>query len=80
MSLDPLIENTWPASTIDGVPAVVRGIFDLTCDPDGSVTMSFSVGLAGAAPEDCEYTEFVFSPKQADTLATVLAIRPGASL
>ncbi|MBQ1076430.1 hypothetical protein KBX06_25220 [Micromonospora sp. C31] len=76
MASDPLIfENTWPASTIDGIPAVVHGILDLTCDPDGSVSMSLSVGRVGAAPEDCEYTEFVLSPKQADTLATILASR-----
>ncbi|RAN98247.1 hypothetical protein [Micromonospora noduli] len=79
MASDPLIfENTWPASTIDAIPSVVHGNLDLTCDPDGSVFMSFSVGPVGAPPEDCEYTEFVFSPTQADTLATFLASRPRA--
>lgn len=77
MTSDPLIfESTWPASTIDGIPSIVHGVLDLTCDPDGSVFMSLSVGPVGAAPEDCEYTEFVFSPNQAETLAALLASRP----
>jgi hypothetical protein len=77
MSSDPLLfENSWPVSTIDGIPSIAHGILDLTCRPDGSVSMSLGVGSVGAAPEECEYTEFVFSPEQADTLAQVLVTRP----
>lgn len=76
MASHPLtLESTWPASTINGIPSVVHGIFDLTCEPDGSVSLSISVGAVGVAPEDCEYTEFVLSPQQADTLAAILASR-----
>ncbi|MFI7074939.1 hypothetical protein [Micromonospora sediminicola] len=48
-------------------------------DHDGLAAADVDQACIGAAPEDCEYTEFVFSPEQADTLTTVLAVRPGAS-
>ncbi|MET7948420.1 hypothetical protein [Micromonospora sp. NPDC005324] len=51
MTSDPLtFENSWPGSTIDGIPSIIHGILDLTCDPDGSVFMSLSVGPLGAGP------------------------------
>lgn len=61
---DLTIRNSWPASTIQGEPAVVQGLLSTSKEPDGSCTLSIAVGPVGCGPEECDYTEFVLTPEQ----------------
>jgi len=74
---DALLElrSSWPGTTIDGEPGIVSGTLEVSAAPDGGVYMNLAVGAAGAAPEECDYVEFVLSPEQADALANALSAR-----
>ncbi len=73
----PLLEihSSWPGTTIDGELGIVSGVLQASGEPDGSVCINLIVGATGAAPEECDYVEFVLSPEQADALAHALWTR-----
>ncbi|GLZ28160.1 hypothetical protein Lesp02_03500 [Lentzea sp. NBRC 105346] len=67
-----VLEESWPASTIDGEPGIVRGILGVSSAPDGSFLLNLAVGPAGARPEQCDHVEFFLTAENARALRDVL--------
>jgi hypothetical protein len=70
-----VVHSDWPGTTIAGEPGIVSGILTLSATVDGGAYLNLAVGDFGAAPEECDYVEFVLSSEQADALARALASR-----
>lgn len=67
------LHSSLPSTTINGEPGIVSGILTVNGSPDGNRSLNLSVGEAGAAPENCEFVEFILSPEQAHALAQALS-------
>lgn len=66
------INDTWPASTIDGDPRMVSGSLMLTHGESGQLLMYLTVGLSGAPQTECTHVEFPLSEQHAAALGHAL--------
>jgi hypothetical protein len=67
------LSESWPGTTIDGEPGIVRGHLSVTTGPgDGSLLLNLSVGADGGGPELAQYVEFLLSPENVVRLRNAL--------
>ena len=67
-----VIRNAWPATSLDGDPAVVSGLLSLNRAADGEFVLDVSVGPHQGAPEEQTYVQFVLSVEHARALREAL--------
>ncbi|GAA3310859.1 hypothetical protein [Nonomuraea dietziae] len=68
-----VINESWPATTIDGEPGLVSGLLVVSRAANGEFQLNLSVGPHGGAPEECEYVEFPLSAAHAQASRDALS-------
>lgn len=68
-----IINESWPATTIDGEPGLVSGMLGLSRAAGGEFVLNLAVGPDGVGPEECDHVEFLLSADHARALRDALA-------